>query len=137
MRKTIGLIGAALFFVAGLALGSGLGALYFSWKSISVESQAMTMAVADSAQRLTVLVNALDHEDSQKRIELFESGARSELNAAIVRMHATVTTLNGPQKRYVLDALRSISLKRKSLGLGQYDDPPKPHIEDILTQYSD
>ncbi len=135
--KKIGVVWVVTLFLVGILLGGSVGALYVSWNVTRFEADAITQAVAESALGLLPLVVALRQEGTEERLNLFESGARAQLNGNVVSLHTSLPMLSGLQRRRIADILFSIANKREKLGLGRFDSPPKSHIEDILSGYSE
>jgi ribosome assembly protein YihI (activator of Der GTPase) len=137
MKRKFVIVSVFLAFVAGAIIGGASGALFVSQKVVRYETDAIAMAVAESTFSVVPAVVALESDDQEAQLELFESAARARLNAGISTLHASIKLLNEDKRSYIEGVLKSIARNRDKLSLGQYDDPPKQHIENILAQYSE
>lgn len=135
--KKIGIVWVAAICVVSILLGALGGALLVTWKVIRFEADAVTHVAADATLNVASLLVMLDEEDFEKRIELFESLARSQTVVGVLNLHYNLQHLSEEKKQYVQSVLKGIATKRERLKIGNFADPPQAHIEEILKQYSE
>ncbi|MCH8142720.1 MAG: hypothetical protein IH908_14110 [Proteobacteria bacterium] len=137
MMKKIGLAWVVAIFVVGIVIGALGGALIVTVKNMRFETSVLTLAVADSSFSVVPTLLAFNEANLDKKLHLIESAARGQLNAGIVVMHSNMQIVSDEERDTLQGILRSITSKRERLKIGQFDDPPKDHIEDILAAYAD
>ena len=136
MKRKILLLSVSAAFIVGAIVGGASGALFVTWKVLGYETDAMAMSVAESTYSVVPAILALNSDDQDLQFQLFEAAARTQLNSGISALHASIRLLSEERRKHIQGVLKSISANREKLSLGEFDNPPKPHIEEILAQYS-
>ena len=133
--KRIGIAWVLAIFCVGILLGAAGGALLVTWKVMRFEADAITDAVADSTGKASWLLVVLNEEDFEKRLELVESTARAQTITGALTLHFNLPHLSDKKRKYVEGVLKSVASNREKLRIGNFSDPPRSDIDDILKLY--
>ena len=136
MNKKFGVSWIIVVFIVGVFFGAAGGALFVTWKVIRFETDAIASAVAETTFSMVPPVAALNGENEEERLKLFESAARTRLNGGVLTLHASLPMLSEEKRVQITNILISISRNREKLALGRFESPPRDHIEEILAIYS-
>ena len=133
MTKKSTAVWAITTFVVGMVIGGLGGALVVTYNMIRIDTQAIVYSIADHTAALTPLVTYLNEDE----LDQFASSARQQLTTGVVIIHHNLDLVSAEKRDMVEGVLASIARSRERLRLGQYADPPRPDVEEILDMYSE
>jgi len=135
VNKSFGPAWLVIVLILGVLMGAAGGALFVTWKVAGYETDAIAQSVAENAMGVIPALAALGEDDSELRLERFESAARTQITASIVTLHFGLRYASDEKRDYFEDVLRHIARIREKLKIGAYSAPPRQDIEDILRTY--